>query len=410
MDYVIPEPVAVAVIVAMAAVAVAAAAAAAAIVFRRKIEFLKPSPASVVWALAVGYFLFFSAAALGRHYAMATCGLDLGYYANAIYQFGRGRFFIQTLLPGERFINHCEPLLAVLASFTYVFKGPAYLLPLQALLIASGIPLVYAIARPAEGSRWPAAALAAGFALSPAFHGAALFDFHSRAFAVPLALGAYYFFDRKRFAAGVACAAAVALAHEELALHAVALAAYGGFAAGRPRAGFVAGAILAAYFVAFCSILYPALTYAPGAGPLGHWLLQRHFTYAECLASEAGITNVVTEKAGYLLALVAPVAAFLPAAGGFLITILTPLAIPAASSLPPAFKIGCQYPLSVAPFVFGAAAVGARRLVRSPLSRRRLFVVTAGSLAAVLVPLALIVALARSYYRPTLAAAFPRAS
>jgi len=409
MDYIIPEPVSVNVVLALAGGGLAATAVAAAIVFRRRIRFIKPSPGFVVWAMAGGYLLFFSAAALGRHYAMATCGLDLGYYANAIYNFGRGNFFVQTILPGDRFNVHCAPLLAVLAPLTYVFKEPAYLLPLQTLLIASGIPIIYAIARPAEGSRWPAAALAASFALSPAIHGANLFDFHPRALGVPLVLGAYYFFDRKRPAAGLTCVAALALAHDEFALHAVALAAYGGFAAGRRRVGLVAGGILAAYFVAVCCILYPKLTYAPGAGPLGHWFFTRHFEYAESLAGEAGITGVVTEKAGYVIALLAPAAAFLPAAGGYLLTLVTPLAVPAASSVGPVFKIGCQYPLSVAPFVFGAAAVGARRLVRPGLRRGRLLVVTAGSLAAVLIQLTLIAAYARSYYERTLAAAVPTA-
>ncbi len=408
MDYITPKPVSLGVLLAVAAVAFAvAAAAAAAFVFRRRLRFLKPSPGGVAWTLAGAYFLFFGAAALARHYAMATCGLDLGYYANAIYNFGRGNFFVQTLLPADGFINHCAPLLAALAPFTYVFRDPAYLLPLQTLLIAAGIPLVYAVARPAAGSRWPAAALAASFALSPALHGAALFDFHPRALAVPLALGAFYFFDRKRFGAGLACAAVMALAHEELALHAVALVAYGGFAAGRRRAGLVAAGVLAAYCVGLCCLLYPKLTYAPHAGPLGHWFLRRHLDYTACAAAGDGIAAVASEKAGYLGALVAPVAAFLPAAGGFLFAALTPLAVPAASSVAPAFKIGCQYPLAVAPFLFGAAAVGARRLVRPSPGAARAFLIAAGSAAAVVVQLLLIIAFAGSYYRPTFAAAFP---
>ena len=85
--------------------------------FRQKIRLKPPAPEAVVWALALGYFLTFSALTLARHYGMATYGLDLGYYGNAIYQFGRGRFFQQSLLPNEVFVNHCAPLLAAFFFF-----------------------------------------------------------------------------------------------------------------------------------------------------------------------------------------------------------------------------------------------------------------------------------------------------
>jgi uncharacterized membrane protein len=407
MDYILPSPVPIRLALAVAGIGLGAAAlAAAAVVFRRKLAFLKPTPAAVVWSLTAAFFLFFASASLGRHYGMATCALDLGYYANAVYHFGRGHFFQQSIIPGDRFLNHCSPLLALLGPLTYLFKNPAYLLPIQSLLLASGIPLVYAAARPAAGSRWPAAALAAAFALSPGLHGAALFDFHPRALAVPLVLGAFYFFGRAKVAAALACAVLAALAHEELALHAVVLVAVGGIAAGRRRAGLVAAAALAAYAV-FAVAVYPALTYAPGLGPASNTFLTRHLAFARALGGGAAPPSLLAEKAGYLVASVAPVAAFLPAAGVYLLAVLTPLALPAATAVPPAFKIGCQYPLALVPFLFGAAAMGARRLVRSAPNGGRSFAVGAGSLAAVAVQLLLIGTLARPYYGPTLAAAFP---
>ena len=407
MDYIVPTPVTIRLALVAAGIGLAAAAAAAAaVIFRHKLAFLKPAPASAVWVLAAAFFLFFAAAALGRHYAMATCAFDLGYYANAVYNFGHGLFCRQTVFPPDHFLNHCTPLLVLFGPLARIFKNPAYLLPIQALLLAAGIPLVYAIARPAAGSRWPAAALAAAFALSPGLHGAALFDFHPRALGVPLVLGAFYFFDRKKVAPAIACAAAAALAHEELALHVVALAAVGGFVAGRRRVGLVAAAAFLAYAV-FANVIYPSLTYAPRTGPWENWFLMRHLVLVRALGNGAPPPSLLSEKAGYLVASVAPVAAFLPAAGAYLLTLLTPLGVPAATAVSPAFKIGCQYPLAVVPFLFGVAALAARRLVRPTPGKGRSFFLAAGSLAAVAVQVVLIATLIRPYYKPTLAAAFP---
>lgn len=406
MDYIVPTPVTIRLALAAAGIGLAAAGVVAAgVIFRHKLARLKPAPASAVWILAAAFFLFFGAAALGRHYAMATCAFDLGYYGNAIYNFGHGLFCRQTVFPPDRFLNHCAPLLVLLGPLTHIFKNPAYLLPVQTLLVAAGIPLVYAIAKPAAGSRWPAAALAAAFALSPGLHGAVLFDFHPRALGVPLVLGAFYFFGRKKTAAGIACAAAAALAHEELALHAVALVAAGDFVARRRRVGLVATAALLSYAV-FANVVYPSLTYAPHAGPWENWFLMRHLDFLRSAGSGAP-PSLLSEKAGYLVASVAPVAAFLPAAGAYLLTLLTPLAVPAATAVSPAFKIGCQYPLAVVPFLFGAGALAARRLVRPEPGKGRRLLLAAGSLGAVAVQIALIAALAKPYYKPTLAAAFP---
>jgi uncharacterized membrane protein len=375
--------------------------------FRDKLRLKAPAPEAVVWALTFTYFAAFSSLTLARHYGMATHGLDLGYYANAIYHFGRGHFFGQSVLPNETFINHCAPLLAAFAPFTYIFRDPAYLLLLQTLFIAGGIPLIYIIAKPKAGPRWPAAALAASFALSPPLHGANFYDFHPRSLAVPLVLGAFYFFRRKKFRAGLACTALLAVAQDELALHAVPLALYGGFAAGRRRAGLIAAAVLAAYFGGVCCFLYPRLTYAPPGTPLH---VSRYFKNLASHGEGAPLSpQVLATKGGYIGALVLPVVAFLPAGGAALATTATPLAVPALTSTRNVFQIGWQYPLSILPFIYGAAALGLRRLVRPDASQARRFLINAGSVLAVALQVLFIAAFAGRYYRPTVSAAFPTA-
>lgn len=384
---------------ALAAVAALAAVPAAAWLARVK-RAPALGPGLVAAAAAALYFLFFAGVTLGRHYSLATRGLDLGYYANAVWQFGHGHPFAESFLPPQRFVNHCAPLLAAFAPASWVFGDPAYLLVLQAGFLAAAVVLVYAVGRPENGTRWPAAALAFGFALSPALHAANLYDFHPRALGVPLALAAFYLFSRRRFVPGLIFTAFFALAEDELALHAVALAAWGGFAAGRRRAGLVAALALAAYFVGVCCVLYPRLTYAPAGQPL-------HYAGYFLREAPAAVTPrnlmIISARAGYIGALVFPALCFLPAGGGALITLATPLAVPALARTPNVFTLGWQYPLGVLPFVYGVAALGVRRLVRAGMGPRRRFLLAFGSVAAVLFPLLLVGVLARGHYAPALA-------
>lgn len=360
------------------------------------------NPAILVWALAAAYALSFSAASLARHAALATHGFDLGWYGNVIYQFGIGHPFEQTLYPGQGFNNHFQPLVALLAGGARIFRDPAYLLPLQAAIIAAGIPLVYFIAKPAEGPRWPAAALALAFALAPGLHAANLYDFHPRAFAVPLALAAFYFFSRRRFTAGLLFTILLALGDDEPAFHAIALAVWGGFACGRRRAGIIAAAALAAYSLGIVNYLYPKLTYAREGTP---FFFPTYFR--EGGAEGGGVWSAFAAPRGaYIGMLLLPAAAFLPAAGGALITLITPLAVPALATKPTVFQLGWQYPLAILPFVWGAAAAAVGRWTRAEVYTKRKRVLAAAAAFAVTFQLALIILLYQSYYRPVLAAAW----
>jgi len=389
------------------AAALLLAAALAALIFVRRPRLKAPPAAAWVWGFAALYFAFFAAVTVARHYGLATCGLDLAYYANAVWQFGHGHPFAQTPDPATHgFSQPCTPLLAAFGPLTYVFRGPSYLLVLQSLFLASGIVLVYYVARPAAGPRWPAAALAFGFGLSPLLHGANFYDFHPRALGVPLALAAMLLFSRRRFGAGVACVVLLALAREELALHAVALAAWGGFAAGRRKAGLLVAAGVAAYFVGFCSLLYPKLTYAAAKGA---------YFYDFFRGGPAGQADVAWDpalwraKGAYFALLVGPVAALLPAAGWALVTLVTPLAVPAFARTVTVFQLGWQYPLAWLPFLYGAAALGLRRAVKPAMGRARRYWLTAAALAAVVPQLAAIAVFAGKYYRPAIGGAFPTA-
>jgi uncharacterized membrane protein len=367
-------------------------------------------PAAVAWTAAAIYFVAFAAAAIGRHYAMATT-FDLAYHANLIYQCGQGRLFQQTVDPTlGGMMRQLSFTLALLAPFGATCPSACYLLVAQTLAQAGAGLLVFAVARPEEGPRWPAAALAVSFLLSPALHGANLFDFDARALAVPAVLGACYFFSRRRFGLGLALTLLAALTREDLALYAVGLAAWGGFASGRRKAGLGAAAALLAYFAVVCCVVYPKLTFAGDIGPLQSWIFARHFGLWNAArgdpAAAENALRALAPKGGYLLALLIPVAAFLPFAGGALTIIILPLAMPAATSMEAVYKFGLHYPFGVLPFLYGAAAVGARRLAARAGARKGFFL-PAASAAAVLSQLLFVAAFSRSYYGPVLRAVVP---
>lgn len=363
---------------------------------------IRVTPAGATWALAALFLAVCLAVTLGRHYAMATCGFDMGYYGNVIWQFGHGHPFASAVTSIPKYFNHCSPLLIVLAPFAYIFKEPGYLLVLQALAAAAGIPLLYALARPADegASRWPAFLLALGFALSPILHDALIYDFHPRVFGIPLALGAFYFFRARRFKPAAILVVALALTEDEFALHAVALAAWGAFASGKRRAGLWLAAGVAVYFIAFPLILYPRLTYARGNVPI------HYATYFQTLPATFE-TTIRGYKIAYLAILALPIALPAAAAGGALVTLVTPLAIPLLASTATVYQVGWQYALAWLPFLYGAGALGLSRLPRARMKAGRRTWVAFICALAVLAPIVLMYLWRNDLYRTIAKTAVP---
>jgi hypothetical protein len=222
-------------------------------------------------------------------------------------------------------------------------------------------------------------------------------------------LGACYLFSRRRFGFGFALTLIAALTREDLALYAVGLAAWGGIVTGRRKTGLAVAVGLALYFVVVCCIIYPKLTYAPDVGPFESWVFTRHLEILE-VAKGGGVQpplQALAPKIGYLSALLIPVAAFLPFAGSALLIIILPLALPAATGMEAVYKFGLHYPFGVLPFLYGAAAVGARRLAAGEAGTRKRFVLAVASTAAVLTQALFIVAFSRTYYAPVLSAVVP---
>ncbi len=117
----------------------------------------------------------------------------------------------------------------------------------------------------------------------------------------------------------------------------------------------------------------------------------------------AGVFANWSRKVGYIIAVLTPVAVFLPRGGAALLTLVTPLATAAASPVPGVTNIGCQYPLAVLPFVYGAAAVGARPLTAAYHVGQRKFIVAAATIIAVAGQVVTLTTFAGPFYKKVIA-------
>jgi len=361
----------------------------------------------LAWALAAAYAAVFVTWAVSRFYGLALRSADLGEYATLAYNTARGRVFTHTFRGALCYFDHPAPLLFVLTPFTYLFREPVYLVVIIALAAAASVRLVYDAAT-ARGDRWAALALAAAYALTPALHGATLYENPLRALAAPLVLGAFALFARRRFWWGMALTFLAATASEEMAVHAIALAALGTVLCRRWAWGAAATAAIAVYAFGFCFCLYPR--WAHWAGPtvsnLDAYVLRFRSQGLGSAFTPLGGTPTST-RLWYALGILGPVAPFLAFAPWALVTLASPLFVVATHDNASLCRLGYAFPFQLLPFVYGAAALGLGRLSGLRRPRLRRFLLVGGCVAAVAFPVILIAFPYQRWYRGAVRDATP---
>ena len=322
-------------------------------------------------AVAVGvaaYAVLFSFVTVGRHYAFRTHALDLGQYAQNLWQLARGREPYDTILGWHAWGNHFSPIFYLLAPLTLVFSGPAFLLVLQSVALGLGAVPLFLLARARVGAE-AGAAIALLYLLNPSLQGINVRDFHPAALAVPLLLTAMLAAERRRFALfGLATLLTLAT-REDAAIAVVGLGLWLALAQRRwIFGGALAGASIVWLFVAIQSVMpgfrddatYPYLTahYSHFGRSLGE-ILQAPFTHPLRVAGWLFTLDRVT----YLAAMLAPLG-FLPlAAPGAAAGALPALAQNLLSDYPVLYNFHAQYQSFVLPFLMVGAVVGLQRLI-----------------------------------------------
>jgi uncharacterized membrane protein len=150
----------------------------------------------VLVALGAFYSLHISAIAIDNHLSFNTGRIDLGWYVNMFRRSSIGDPLGCTLCgTGNHLAGHFDPILVILSPLYLIYPEAETVLVLQTLWLASGIVPIYLLSRHYTQRVLPGLVLAACYLAYPALHGVNLFDFHSLALVVPVAIWLVYLFE-----------------------------------------------------------------------------------------------------------------------------------------------------------------------------------------------------------------------
>ncbi len=290
---------------------------------------------------------------------------DLAIFDNVMWNTIHGRLLYSSLLQRNFLGEHVSPILLLLTPVYRVFPSARALLIVQSFALAASALPIYWLAKEKLESR-AALVLLVVYFFNRAILGAAFFDFHEIAFAVPLLAFALYYCEHRRDLLFVSALVAAMLCKEEVALIVAAFGVYIWLRRGRsPLAVWLIAIGMLVFFVDY-NLVLPYFRGRPGPyadrysylGPSVPgilWNLIRHPIYV--------IVHIFTPaKLGYLCVLFGSVA-FLPLlAPVHLIPILPTFVRIVLSGLPPEFSLEFHYSALMAPFLFVASIYSIERL------------------------------------------------
>jgi uncharacterized membrane protein len=318
--------------------------------------------------LAAAAAAAYATASIFRHSRFASNAHDLGIFDQSVWGWSRFAPEMDNTVRNTPmvFIDHFQPILALLAPVYWLWSDPRALLVVQsAALAAASVPLALWARR--ELGSGAALALQVTYLGFWAVLAGNLFDFHDIALAAPALAVALYGLVERRDGLLVGGALAAALTREDMALTVAAL----GLVAvirGRRRLGAAIAAASIAWFVLAVNVVIPALSgdeyehwgyYGGGEQPHAKDLLTDPLATAERLVTPR-------DKLVQLANLLAPWL-FLPL-GSLLAVVAIPNLLERFLSAKPAhWQQGFHYSLALAPVLAFATADTMRRMPRRAL-------------------------------------------
>ncbi|MCS6801394.1 MAG: DUF2079 domain-containing protein [Chloroflexota bacterium] len=339
---------------------------------RPRLSWRRQLPLLLLAVMVVAFVVFFAALSVHRHLTFGTAGNDLGNMDQAVWNTSQGRWFESTNWRGgtNRLGAHVEPILIPIAALYWIAPTPLTLLVLQAAVVGLGAIPLFWLARRRLGSGWAALPFAGAYLMFPALQAAVLYEFHPLTLTAPFfALAVAGLLERKTalFVAGTVLAVAC---KEDMPLVAIGMGLYAIVFQRRWWLGGATVALATLWFLFVNLLVIPSFNpsgaspYLPRYRDLGSSVPEIIFTMifqpwrALPLVADG-------DPAGYLLALLLPVAFLALLAPEVALLGLPPLAENLVSNSPlqklPEIN---HYPAPIVPFMVAAAIVGAARLVR----------------------------------------------
>ncbi len=336
----------------------------------------------VVAALAVlwlGYGYLLSKLSITNHHGLNTRTTDLGYYDNIFYQSLHGRPLGCSFIKGGTHASaHFDPILVLLSPLYHFYPRAELLLALQSFWLGAGVVPVFLLARAKLKSRGAALALAIAYVLSPAMHGANMYEFHSLTLVTPLVLWLVYCLEQRHLKSYAGFLILACLCREDvpLMLCFVGLYAIVSGKRGFARVGMLTILWCIGYFILVKAVFMPA----PGllnTGSKGGYSYEYYFR--DLIPHKKGILGMLLTlvsnplyalrkafgnqaKVLYLLQLFVPLALLPLAARRARLVLLYGLLVTLLATRKPVFQIHFQYACLIFPLAFAVAPEGLRQL------------------------------------------------
>ena len=206
-------------------------------------------PEVLLVAMMAVYIYSISRFSILEHHSFDTHVFDLGIYDNTFWNTSHGNLMKCTFVRGNtHFSAHFDPIIILLSPFYRIYPHAESILVLQTVWLASsGIPL-FLHARRVLRNPWLAAGCALTFYATPALHGVNLFDFHTLALMIPLAMWLVYAIDANKPWLYGCVLPLFLLVREDMPLVACTIAVYA-MLMKRPRWGVITILVSLAYLV-----------------------------------------------------------------------------------------------------------------------------------------------------------------